>query len=50
MRKNKKTARPGEKKRFEQDKILIMSIATKIVATLDKEKFYVKDCLILNKK
>lgn len=50
MRQNKNTARPGEKERFEVEKIIIMDISKKIVATLDKEKYYIKDALLLIKK
>lgn len=47
MRKNKNTARPWEPERFENDKILIMDVAKKIMATYDDNWFYVKDALIL---
>jgi len=50
MIKNRSTARPGEPKRFEEDKIIIMDIAKKLVCTYDKEKYYVKDALILKAK
>jgi len=47
MIKNKSTARPGEPKRFEEEKIIIMDIAKKLVCTYDDEKYYIKDALIL---
>lgn len=50
MIKNKSTARPGEPKRFEENKIIIMDIAKKLVCTLDDEGYYVKDALILKEK
>jgi len=50
MRENKKTARPGTKERFETKKMVVMDIATEIIATIDNENFYVKDALIFLKK
>ena len=50
MRKNKITARPGEKQRFEVPKIIIQDIGRKLVATLDKDNYYIKDALILHQK
>jgi len=52
MIKNKKTARPGNRERFEQEKIIVQDIGKKIVATIDDQNYYVKDALILlnNKK
>ncbi|MBU0907508.1 MAG: N-6 DNA methylase, partial [Nanoarchaeota archaeon] len=50
MRENKKTSRPGEPKRFENPKIIIMDIAKKIVASYDNNNYYIKDALILHKK
>lgn len=47
MVKHRRTARPGNKERFEQEKITVQDIGRKIVATLDKENFYIKDALIL---
>ena len=50
MKQNKQTARPGEPFRFENDKIIVMDIAKKIVAQIDTQKFYVKDALIFHAK
>jgi type I restriction-modification system DNA methylase subunit len=50
MKKNKKTARPGDKKRFETEKIIIARMGKEVVATYDNEKYYVKDGMILLKK
>ena len=50
MIKNKSTARPGEPSRFEDDKIIIMDIAKKLVCTYDEDKYYIKDALILKEK
>jgi len=50
MKENKKTSRPGEPFRFENDKIIVMDIAKKIVAQLDTQKFYIKDALIFHPK
>ena len=47
MKKHKKTARPWEWKRFEDEKIMIMDIAKSIMATFDKDSYYIKDALIL---
>ena len=50
MRKNKKTARPGEKERFEKPKIIIQDINKKLIATYDDENYYLKDALMLHAK
>jgi methylase of polypeptide subunit release factors len=50
MRKNKKTARPGEPDRFEQSKILVRDTGGSLECMLDLENYYVKDVLVLNKK
>ncbi len=50
MRENKKTARPWEAKRFEDEKIIMMDIAKKVVASFDDSGFYVKDALMLYPK
>ena len=50
MKENKTTSRPGEPFRFENDKIIVMDIAKKIVAQLDTQNFYVKDALIFHSK
>ncbi|MCK4319453.1 N-6 DNA methylase [Candidatus Micrarchaeota archaeon] len=50
MKKNKKTARPGEPSRFEGAKIVIMDIAKKLVCTYDDENYFIKDALILKEK
>lgn len=50
MKKNKKTARPGDKKRFETEKIIIARMGKEVVATYDNEKYYVKDGMLLLKK
>lgn len=50
MRKNKKTARPGDKERFESDKIIVARMGKSVVATYDDEKYYVKDAMLLLRK
>lgn len=50
MRENKITARPGDKKRFEHPKILIQDINKKLIATFDKDNYYIKDALMLHQK
>lgn len=50
MIKNKPTARPGDPQRFEENKIIVMDIAKKLVCTFDEDNFYVKDALILKEK
>jgi len=50
MRKNKKTARPADKERFESDKIIVARMGKNVVATYDDEKYYVKDAMLLLRK
>lgn len=50
MIKNKTTARPGDKERFESEKIIVARMGKKVVATYDNEKYYVKDAMLLLKK
>jgi len=50
MVKNKKTARPGSKERFETEKIIVARMGKKIVAAYDTEGYYVKDAMILKRK
>ncbi|MBP6506321.1 MAG: N-6 DNA methylase [Opitutaceae bacterium] len=47
MRKNKKTARPGEPRRFEQPKVLVKDTSKDFGCTYDGENYYVKDVLIV---
>ena len=47
MRNNKRTARPGEPKRFEQPKVLVKDTSKSFGCTFDKDGFYVKDVLIV---
>ncbi len=48
MRSHRKTARPGERERFECPKILIRDTSYTIRATYDEDNFYAKDVLILH--
>ena len=50
MIKNKKTARPGSKVRFETEKIIVARMGKQVVATYDNEGYYVKDAMLLLKK
>jgi type I restriction-modification system DNA methylase subunit len=50
MIKNKKTARPGSKERFETEKIIVARMGKQVVATYDNEGYYVKDAMLLLKK
>lgn len=50
MKKNKKTARPGDKERFESEKIIVARMGKQVVATYDNEEYYVKDGMLLLKK
>jgi len=50
MIKNKKTARPGDKERFESRKLIVSRMGKEVTVTYDKEKFYVKDAMLLLKK
>ena len=47
MRKNKKTARPGNKERFEQPKVLVRDTGGGLMATFDNSNYYVKDVIII---
>lgn len=47
MRRNKKTARPGEPRRFEQPKVLVKDTSKDFGCTYDEDNFYVKDVLIV---
>jgi len=47
MTKNKKTARPGSKERFESEKIIVARMGKRVVATHDDEKYYIKDGMLL---
>jgi hypothetical protein len=49
MIKNKKTARPGSKERFETEKIIVARMGKQVVATYDNEGYYVKDAMLLQK-
>jgi len=50
MTKNKSTARPGDKHRFEAEKIIVARMGKQVVATYDNNKYYVKDGMLLLKK
>lgn len=50
MIKNKKTARPGDKERFEKEKIIVARMGKQVVATYDDENYYIKDSMLLLKK
>jgi len=50
MIRNKKTARPGGKERFETEKIVVARMGKQVVATYDDEDYYVKDAMLLLKK
>ena len=47
MRANKITARPGNKERFEQPKVLVRDTGGGLMATFDPDNYYVKDVLVL---
>ena len=47
MRQNKRTARPGEAKRFEAEKIMVARMGKSLVANYDSGGLYVKDAMIL---
>jgi type I restriction-modification system DNA methylase subunit len=47
MRRHRKTARPGEAKRFEQPKILVKDTSADFGCTYDEDRYYVKDVLIV---
>jgi hypothetical protein len=44
---NRKTARPGEKARFEAEKIIVSRMGKSLVATYDQGGLYVKDAMLL---
>jgi len=48
MKENKKTARPGEKERFECQKLIISRMADRLSGVYDENNYYVKDALLLN--
>ena len=50
MIKNKKTARPGDKNRFEQEKIIVARMGKEVAADYDDKGYYVKDGMLLLKK
>ncbi|MFA5778505.1 MAG: N-6 DNA methylase, partial [Elusimicrobiota bacterium] len=50
MIENKLTARPGNKQRFENEKIVVARMGKKVEATYDDEKYYIKDGMLLLKK
>lgn len=47
MRTHRSTARPGERERFEQSKVLVKDTTTDFAGTYDDKHFYVKDVLIV---
>ncbi len=47
---NKKTARPGDKERFEKEKILVSRMGKQVIASFDNGGLYVKDAMLLVKK
>jgi len=47
MKKNKSTARPGDKERFESQKIIVSRMGDSLVATYDQGGLYVKDAMLL---
>ena len=50
MTKNKSTARPGDRARFEAKKIIVARMGKQVVATYDNNCYYVKDGMLLLKK
>ncbi len=50
MRQHRQTARPGEKERFEQPKVLVKDTSTDFAGTYDDQNFYVKDVLVVTPK
>ncbi len=50
MIKNKKTARPADKERFETEKIIIARMGKRVLSCYDDENYYVKDGMLLLKK
>jgi hypothetical protein len=47
---NRKTARPGERQRFEAEKIVVSRMGRQLIATYDAGGLYVKDAMLLLKK
>ena len=50
MVENKRTARPGDKERFESEKVIVARMGQEVVAVYDDEEYYVKDAMLLLKK
>jgi type I restriction-modification system DNA methylase subunit len=50
MKQHRKTARPGESSRFENEKILVARMGKNLIATYDQGGLYVKDAMLLVKK
>jgi type I restriction-modification system DNA methylase subunit len=50
MIKNKKTARPGRPRRFEQPKIVVGRMGKNLFATYDENSYYIKDGMLLTAK
>jgi hypothetical protein len=48
MKQHRKTARPGDKQRFEQSKVLIRDTGDGLYGTFDDKHFYVKDVIIVS--
>ena len=47
MKAHRKTARPGERERFESPKVVVSRMGRALVATFDIEKYYIKDGMLL---
>ena len=47
MRSHRKTARPGEAERFEQEKVLVKDTSTDFACAFDDSHYYAKDLLIV---
>lgn len=47
---HRKTARPGERERFEKEKILVSRMGKEIIAAYDSGGLYVKDAMLLIRK
>lgn len=47
MTRNRRTARPGESRRFEAEKIVVSRMGKELVATYDPGGLYVKDAMLL---
>ncbi|HPM77935.1 MAG TPA: TaqI-like C-terminal specificity domain-containing protein, partial [bacterium] len=47
MRAHRQTARPGDRERFEQPKVLVKDTTTDFAGTYDDKNLYVKDVLIV---